>query len=351
MRILSYYLILLILIGLPIVAHCAPYYAQFWLPGGHLQTIYAATLADAPQVTYRRERWELPDGDFVDADWIEPAAGENLASVKLPIVVLFHGLEGNSQSNYARALMSATKAKGWRGVVIHFRGCSGEPNRLPRVYYAGDTPEIQLLLSRVRENALDVPIYAVGFSLGANALLKWLGESGEAANHMITKAAAISAPMDLAASATALDTGLNRFLYTPRFVDSMRPKALQMSARFPGLLDAEKINAAKTIHDIDNAVTAKLYGAKDADDYYAQNASKPWLTQISLPTLILNAKNDTFVPEDTLPTATEVSAFVTLEYPATGGHAGFSGRDNWLPNHLLEFFETDESSLHPKPQS
>ena len=102
-----------------------------------------------------------------------------------------------------------------------------------------------------------------------------------------------------------------------------------------------KINAAKTIHDIDNAVTAKLYGAKDADDYYAQNASKPWLTQISLPTLILNAKNDTFVPEETLPTAAEVSAFVTLEYPATGGHAGFSGRDNWLPNHLLEFFEAE----------
>ena len=336
-RIVSYYFLFLSLIGLPIIANCAPYSAPFWLLGGHLQTIYAATWAGAPQVAYHRERWELPDGDFVDADWVEP----EVTGANLPIVVLFHGLEGNSQSNYARALMAATQAKGWRGVVIHFRGCSGEPNRLPRVYYAGDTPEIQLLLSRVRENAPEAPIYAVGFSLGANALLKWLGESGEAANSIITKAAAVSAPMDLAASANALDSGLNRLLYTPRFVSSMRPKALAMAERFPGLLDVEKIKSAKTIHDIDNAVTAKLYGATDADDYYVQNASKPWLPQISLPTLILNAKNDTFIPQESLPAVAEVSSFVTLEYPATGGHAGFVGQDNWLPNHLLDFFEAE----------
>jgi predicted alpha/beta-fold hydrolase len=119
----------------------------------------------------------------------------------------------------------------------------------------------------------------------------------------------------------------------------MRPKALNMLARFPGLLDAEKINSAKTIHDIDNAVTAKLYGATDADDYYAKNAAKPWLKQIRLATLILNAKNDPFIPAATLPTSAEVSEFVTLEYPATGGHVGFSGRDDWLPKRLLEFFQ------------
>ena len=339
------FFVLLCCSGFPI-ANSAEYTAPFWLPGSHLQTIYAATLAGAPHVNYRRERWELPDGDFVDADWVEAIVDKDTrlsvqsqASQHQPIVVLFHGLEGNSQSNYARALMGATKAKGWRGVVIHFRGCSGEPNRLPRVYYAGDTSEIQLLLSHVRENAPEAPIYAVGVSLGANALLKWLGESAEAANIIITKAAAVSAPMDLAASATALDSGLNRILYTPRFVDSMRPKALAMAERFPGLLDVEKIKSAKTIHDIDDAVTAKLFGAIDADDYYAQNASKPWLKKISLPTLILNAKNDTFIPQETLPTAAEVSSFVTLEYPETGGHAGFVGRYNWLPNHLLDFFE------------
>ena len=330
-------------------AFAAPYSAPFWLPSGHLQTIYAATLASAPQVDYRRERWELPDGDFIDVDWVNSkVADSTLADDKIHVVVLFHGLEGNSQSGYARSLMAAAQAKGWQGVVIHFRGCSGVPNRLPRVYYAGDTPEMQLLLSRVQEHMPQAPIYAVGVSLGANALLKWLGESGEEAKHIVSKAVAVSAPMDLAASATALDTGLNRILYTPRFVESMRPKALNMLARFPelqsqGLLDSEKIKAAKTIHDIDSAVTAKLYGAKDVEDYYAKNASKPWLTHIRLPTLILNAKNDPFVPEETLPSTAEVSEFVTLEYPETGGHVGFAGRDDWLSNHILEFFKSEQS--------
>jgi uncharacterized protein len=321
--------------------NAAPYSAPFWLPGGDLQTIFAATLNPVPNVDYRRERWELPDGDFVDADWVDNDPENHSAS---PIVVLFHGLEGNSQSAYARSLMSAVKAKGWRGMVIHFRGCSGEPNRLPRVYYAGDAPEIELLLSRVRSHAPVVPIYAVGVSLGGNALLKWLGEKGDKAADVIDKAIAVSAPIDLAASADALDKGLNRLIYTPMFVDSMRPKALEMTQRFPGLLSEEKIMAARTIHDIDNAVTAVLYGATDAEDYYAKNASKPWLPSIRLPTLILNAKNDPFIPASSLPTADQVSASVTLEYPETGGHAGFPRDNNWFATHLLEFFQAEQLS-------
>lgn len=311
-----------------------PYSAPFWLPTGHLQTIYAGAVASAPVVRYRRERWELPDGDFVDVDW---ALGAGILQ-SAPVVALFHGLEGNSQSNYARALMFATLNKGWQGVVIHFRGCSGEPNRLPRVYYAGDTEEIQGLLTRLRTNMPEAPIYAVGVSLGANALLKWLGESSESAKLTISKAVAVSAPIDLSASAKALDTGLNRILYTPRFVDSMRPKALNLSARFPGLLDDKKIKAAKTILDIDNAVTAVLYGAKNAEEYYAKNASKPWLKGINLPTLILNAKNDPFLPAETLPNHSEVSTFVHLEYPETGGHVGFTSSNGWLPMRILDFF-------------
>lgn len=336
-----------------------PYSAPFWLPGGHLQTIYPALFATVPEVQYRRERWELPDGDFVDVDWVDtylPSTASIPAPISsnpiivdhinetTPIVVLFHGLEGNSQSQYAKALMSATRAKGWRGVVIHFRGCSGEPNRLPRVYYAGDTPEIETLLSRVRTAAPKANIYAVGVSLGGNALLKWLGESGEHASEVITKAAAVSAPMDLAESANALDKGFNRWVYTPRFVDSMRPKALAMSKRFPGLLDDDKIKSAKTIHEIDSAVTAVLYGASSADDYYAKNAAKPWLDKITLTTLIINAKNDPFMPAEFLPTQAQVSSTVSLEYTDEGGHVGFvtspfPGHVEWLPKHLLEFFE------------
>ncbi len=313
-----------------------PYSAPFWLPSGHLQTIYAAIIAKKPQVDYSRQRWELDDGDFIDVDWTQ--IPNNVTDTR-PIVVLFHGLEGNSQSQYALSLMAAAKNKDWRGVVIHFRGCSGEPNRLPRVYYAGDAVEIDMMLSRLRASAPQAPIYAVGVSLGGNALLKWLGEFGEHANSVITKAATVSAPMDLAASADALDKGLNRIIYTPRFVDSMRPKALAMSARFPGLLDDEKIKSARTIHDIDNTVTAVLYGATDAENYYAQNAAKPWLSQISLPTLILNAKNDPFIPAESLPTQAQVSQSVTLEYPDAGGHVGFPGSNDWLPTHLLNFFQ------------
>ncbi len=310
------------------------YVAPSWLPGGNLQTLHSTLFAGTPQVQYRRERWELPDGDFIDADWVEP---ETQVSNQ-PIVALFHGLEGSSQSPYAKAVMAATKAKGWCGVVIHFRGCSGEPNRLPRVYYASDTPEIETLLTRVRENAPSAPIFVVGFSLGGNALLKWLGESGERASMMIDTAAAISAPMDLAATADALNKGLNRYLYTPNFVNSTRLKALDLLARFPGIIDEAKVKSAKTIQDIDNAVTAVLYGAADANDYYAKNASMPWLKEICLPTLILNAKNDPFIPSEALPKVSQVSASVTLEYPDTGGHVGFSGRQNWLPNRLLDFF-------------
>ena len=322
-------------------AVAAPYSAPFWLPGGHLQTIFAATFANNPAVTYSRERWELPDGDFIDADWTE-LPDENDTK---PVVVLFHGLEGNSQSAYATSLMVAVKNKGWRGVVVHFRGCSGEPNRLPRAYYAGETPEMEQLLSRVKQKAPLAPIYAAGVSLGANALLKWLGESGEHANSIVSKAAAVSAPMDLAASADALDAGLSRLLYTPRFVATLKPKALAMRTRFPELLNEklniDKINAAKTIHDVDNAVTAVLYGAANAEDYYAKNASKPWLTNITLPTLILNAKNDPFVPEKSLPSTTEVAKKVTLEYPDEGGHVGFSGRNDWLSTRLLEYFQAE----------
>ena len=362
------------LIGFPLMALSEPYSAPFWLPNGHLQTVFAATLASTPKVNYNRERWELPDGDFVDVDWVEAtinhtgfesaqslnnAITENVAQQNIshqstvaqhvafenmPIVVLFHGLEGSSQSAYALNLMAAVKAKGWRGVVVHFRGCSGEPNRLPRAYYAGDTAEMQLYLSRLREKAPSAPIYAAGFSLGGNALLKWLGETNHAAKTIITKAVAVSAPMDLAASATALDTGLNRILYTPNFVNSLRPKALGLLSRFPQLqvkgLVADNIKAAKTIHDIDNAVTAVLYGASNADDYYAKNAAKPWLESIALPTLILNAKNDPFIPAQSLPTNHEVSSLVTLEYPESGGHVGFSGRGNWLAEHIITFFDS-----------
>lgn len=313
------------------------YSAPFWLPGGHLQTIFSSVLASSPEVPYRRERWELDDGDFMDVDWLD--ADDESA----PVVVLFHGLEGNSHSHYALALMAELKAKGWRGVVVHFRGCSGENNRLPRAYFAGDSADIEMALNRVRQAAPQSAIYAVGVSLGGNALLKWLGEAGNHAGQIIKAAAAVSAPMDLGACGRALDQGLNHWLYTPRFIESMRPKALEKAHQFPGLLDEEKIKSASTIEEFDTYVTAKLHGFQDADDYWAKNASKPWLPYIAIPTLILNAKNDPFIPADSLPDQSGVSDLVTLEITEEGGHVGFitspfPGHIDWLPKHLFDYF-------------
>lgn len=314
---------------------CHAYTPPFWLAGGHLQTIIPSLLHQGPDIRYHRERWELADGDFVDVDWtaapVTNTAELNASDIAFsrgadssqPVLVIFHGLEGDSQSQYVKSLLGNALTKGWLGVVIHFRGCSGTPNRLPRTYYAGDSVEIDMMLARVSSRYPQNPIFAVGYSLGGNALLKWLGEFGHSQQLPITKAVAVSAPMDLKASALSIDSGLNRIFYSRMFVNSMRPKALALAKRFPGLLNECSIINANGIQDMDNAVTAVLYGAKSALDYYQKNAAKPYLKTINLPTLIINAKNDPFMPAIFLPTADEVSVWVTLDYQQQGGHVGF----------------------------
>ncbi len=315
-----------------------PYQAPVWLPGGHVQTIYSNLLICVPRVEYRRERLELDDGDFLDFDWVDGAPDA-------PLVVLFHGLEGNSNSVYARDLMDTVRKKNWNGVVAHFRGTSGEPNRLPRAYFAGDSAEIQRMLEHVKKRHPGVPLYAVGVSLGGNALLKWLGESGDQAMTWVDRAAAVSAPLDLTAAGIALDQGFNRSVYTARFLSTLKAKALDKAARFPGILDAEAIENATTFREFDTLVTARLHGFRDAEDYWLKVSSKPWLRSISVPTLVINAKNDPFMPASALPAAEEVSAAVTLEQPETGGHASFPsgpfpGNLDWIPQRLIAHFDT-----------
>lgn len=309
-----------------------PYQAPFWLPGGDLQTLAGALIA-APKVDYRRERWELADGDFIDLDRVD-------GPIDAPLLVLFHGLEGDSGSPYARALMAAVKRRGWRGVVPHFRGCSGEPNRLPRAYHSGDTAEIERILRHLGQDP--VPLYAVGVSLGGNALLKWLGERGEAARELLRAAAAISAPLDLPAAGAALDRGFNR-VYTAHFLRTLKAKARAKLERHPGLYDRRALRAVTRIKAFDDLFTAPLHGYRDADDYWARAASKPGLAAIALPTLIINARNDPFMPGEVLPAADQVSPWVTLDFPETGGHVGFvtgpfPGGHGWLPPRLLDFF-------------
>ncbi len=317
-------------------AAAEPYTAPRWLCGPHLQTIYPALLRK-PATAYRREIWQTPDGDQVATDWIDGAPGA-------PLLVLFHGLEGSSRSHYAIALMRALAARGWRGVVYHFRGCGGLPNRLPRAYHSGDTAELDWVLPRLKAVSAGAPLYAVGVSLGGNVLLKWLGERGHAADPIVASAAAVSAPFDLMASGAALERGFNR-LYARLFLDSLKPKVLGMLERHPPLCDRRRLLQARTLREFDDAFTAPVHGFRDADDYWTRASSKPWFTRITVPTLVLNARNDPFLPEVALAQASEVSAHVTLEYPAQGGHVGFCtgpypARTGWLPQRLLGFFGT-----------
>jgi predicted alpha/beta-fold hydrolase len=324
-------------------AYCAP----VWLAGGHAQTIYPFLLPRA-SIRYRRERVDAPDSDFWDLDWLdaEPAASTPIANPASPVVVLFHGLEGGSRSHYALALMSRLASMGWRGVVPHFRGCGGEPNRHPRAYHSGDYEEIDAMLvtihRRVRAVTPEAPLYAVGVSLGGSALLNWLGRAGRDASRLITAAAAVSAPIDLTAAGIAIGEGLNR-VYSYHFLWTLRPKSMAMAQRFPGLLEPDRLRRVRSMYDFDDAVTAPLHGFDGAADYWYRASSKPWLRHIGIPTLVLNARNDPFVPGASLPGSTEVAQDVLLEQPQHGGHAGFltnpfPGNLQWLPQRLIQFF-------------
>jgi predicted alpha/beta-fold hydrolase len=315
-----------------------PYAAPAWLPGRHLQTVYPALLSQ-PRIDYRREHWNTPDGDVVALDWLDGRPGK-------PLLGLFHGLEGSSRSHYALALMCAVRALGWHGVVYHYRGCGGLANRLPRAYHSGDTAELDWALPRLQASLPDVPVYAVGVSLGGNVLLKWLGEQGRAAIQLVTRAAAVSAPLDLMASGDALERGFNRF-YARVFLATLKPKVLRILERHPELCDRDRLLRARTMREFDDVFTAPVHGFRDTDDYWSRASSKPWLARIAVPTLVLNARNDPFLPERALPDPSEVSDQVKLEFPAEGGHVGyctgpFPGRLDWLPRRLLAFLSAME---------
>ena len=308
------------------------YRAPSWLPGGHLQTIYPATCVAKPEVAYRRERWHSQDGDFIDVDFVDGQPGK-------PLVVLFHGLEGSSHSHYARSLMAALKARGWSGAVPHFRGCSGEPNLAPRFYHSGDAHEVDWIVRKLRARAPG-PLLAAGVSLGGNALLRWLGESGHGAE-IVDGACAISAPLDLARGGEALSSGFN-MVYTRMFLQTLKPKCLAKLEQFPGLFDREALMRARDLYAFDNVVTAPLHGYRDTDDYWHRASARHVLDAITVPTLVLNARNDPFLPGAHLPQ--RASQAVTLEYPEHGGHVGFAagpfpGRIDWLPQKILHFFD------------
>ena len=317
------------------------YRAPGWLIGGNAQTIWPALFSKrhigaAPQ--FRRERWDTPDGDFVDVDWL----GEDADA---PLLVLFHGLEGSSASHYAQAFAHWAREHGWRYAVPHFRGCSGEMNRMPRAYHSGDYEEIGWMLGQARAVHRG-RIAAVGVSLGGNALMRWAEEAGDSAARTAGAVAAVSSPLDLAAGGHAIGSGFNRAVYTPMFLRTMKVKALAKLARHPGLFNREALLAARTLHDFDDIFTAPLHGFRDADDYWRRGSAKPHLARIRIPALVLNARNDPFVPARSLPHAHEVGPHVTLWQPEHGGHVGFPG-GRW-PGHVLTLPEQVMKWIEPR---
>jgi uncharacterized protein len=307
------------------------YRAPWWLPGGNLQTIWSGLVAQSTRAgtpVYRRERWDTPDGDFLDLDFL---AGEAPAQ-RRPLLVLFHGLEGSSRSHYAEAFADVA-ARGALGYVVpHFRGCSGEMNLAPRAYHSGDHEEIGFILGRLRARHAG-PIVAVGISLGGNALLRWAGEHGEAAGRVVSAVAAVSSPLDLAAGGHHIGRGFNRLVYTTMFLRSMKPKALRKWMQHPGLFDREALLRARDLYEFDNIFTAPLHGFAGTDDYWTRASAKPHLHRIRIPALALNAVNDPFIPPASLPRPQEAGPCVTLWQPAEGGHAGFPSGP--FPGHVL----------------
>ena len=315
------------------------YVAPWWLPGGNVQTIWAALRArrfmGLPPV-FRRERWITPDSDFVDVDWLVAKDGRlpekstappickapEKTDMNAPLLVLFHGLEGSSASHYAEAFADVAQSRNWACAVPHFRGCSGELNLAPRAYHSGDFAEIDWLLRRFSQHH-DGPVVAVGISLGGNALMRWAGELGVQASSVVAAIASVCAPLDLAASGQAIGQGFNRQVYTRMFLQSMVPKALQKLAQYPGLFNRHALLAARDLYAFDDVFTGPVHGFKGVDDYWAQASAKPHLHRIVVPALVLNALNDPFIPAWSLPGLTDVSPQVTLWQPMQGGHVGF----------------------------
>jgi len=290
-----------------------PFKPAWWLTNPHLQTLWPVFCRRRiKSLAPKRERVELTDGDFVDLDWVGEGAG--------PIVVILHGLEGSIQSSYVQGMLHAVVKQGWRGVCMHFRSCSGEPNRLSRVYHSGETGDIAEVVHHLKQREPETPLTAIGFSLGGNVLLKWLGETGQ--KNPLTAAIAVSVPFELTKAANKMNHGFSR-LYQWRLLNSLCKKIKWKFQHQPAPFDMSILSTFNTLRDFDNHITAPLHGFLDEEDYYTQSSSRPYLQHIKIPTLLLQSKDDPLVGDNGLPEQNELSASVQLELSEKGGHVGF----------------------------
>jgi predicted alpha/beta-fold hydrolase len=300
--------------------------SAWWLPGPHCQTLWPTLVRRRKKLALRRERFELADGDFVDLDWTALSTG--------PLVLVLHGLEGSIKSAYAHGLLRALNQQGLRAALMHFRGCSGEVNRLPRSYHLGETSDLATVINALQAREPGVRIAVVGFSAGGNVLLKWLGETAQA--NPLVAAVAVSVPFQLDQSVARLRKGFSRVYERHLLRRLCRKVARKFRGKTPPF-PLPSLSALKTLREFDEKITAPLYGFANADAYYHYASSRQYLTSIHVPTLLLQARDDPFMPASAIPTAAELSKTVTLEVTPHGGHVGFvSGRLPWRPRYWLD---------------
>ena len=295
-----------------------------WLRGAHAMTIFASLARVYPRPRARRDRWELPDGDFVDVDRYAAPGGDGAAPGR-PVAVVCHGLEGSSRAPYVRGLVAVALSRGLDALALNFRGCSGEPNRLPRFYHSGDTGDLHEVVTRLAAERPGRPIVLAGFSLGGNVVVKYVGERGDALLPEIRAAVGVSVPFDLLRSARALDApGFWNGVYRERFLRRLREKALAKAHRFPAAFDVARVRGARSFAEFDAAVTAPLHGFATAEDYWTRSSSARYLAGVRRPLLAIAAMDDPIVPADTLPIAeARANPLVTLEATPAGGHVAF----------------------------
>ncbi len=307
-----------------------PFHAAWWLPGGHAQTVGGKYLRPLHPVPLSRERWDTPDGDFLDLD-LTPDPGPGA-----PLVVVLHGLGGFTRRPYMLAAYQELARQSLRAVGLNFRGCGEELNRLPRLYHSGETGDLGFVVDTLKQRFPDRHVAALGFSLGGNVLLKYLGERG--ANSPLSAAATISVPFDLAAGSRHLETGHMGRTYTRYFLKHLKEKVAGKEALVRPYIDVGQAMAAETIWQFDDVATAPLHGFEDAADYYARSSSGAFLDRIRTPTLLIQSRRDPFFPFDPVPEAAAGrNPWLVPAFFDGGGHVGFvSGRLPWRPTFWAE---------------
>jgi predicted alpha/beta-fold hydrolase len=306
------------------------FHPHLWLRHAHLQTLLSVISMRKRRLPYQRERLELSDGDFLDLDWL-PGLGSDLA-------ILSHGLEGSSQDVTICGMAAALQRNGWNVLAWNYRGCSEELNRLPRLYHSGETADLALVIEHAARRFARIAL--IGFSLGGNLVLKYLGEARP--HSAIAGAVAISAPIDLAASARALDQRRTNRLYLRRLIATLVRKVKAKAKHFPEQIDASRTRGIHGFEDFDGRFTAPVHGFRDASDYWLRCSSRQFLQTITVPVLILSAQDDPFLTPACFPfEEAEASACVFLEAPATGGHLGFCSslwsEQSWAEGRTVEF--------------